>query len=97
MFDVREVVLLKDLGKIDLNELEKARVNARSAMRAAVVLRETENGDVVLADCVCFFCDIKWTLNGKKRGIYTVCLGSSICFEARLWAISKSVKGLMNA
>jgi hypothetical protein len=71
MFDVREVVLLRDLGKMDLNELEKASATARSAMRAAVALRETENGDVVLAGCVCFFCDIKQTFNGEKRGIYT--------------------------
>ncbi len=45
MFDVREVVLFRDLGMIDLNELEKARAIARSAMRAAVALRETENRD----------------------------------------------------
>jgi hypothetical protein len=82
MFDVREVVLLIDLGKMDLNELENASAIARTAIRAAVALRETENGEAVLADCVCFFCDIKWAFNGKNRGIYTVCLASSRCFEA---------------
>ena len=51
MFDVRGVVLLKDLGKIDLNVLEKARAIARSARRVAAALRETVNGEVVLVEC----------------------------------------------
>ena len=51
MFDVRGVFLLKDLGKIDLNVLEKARAIARSARRVAAALRETVNGEVVLVEC----------------------------------------------
>ena len=51
MFDVKEVVLLKDLGNIDLNELENARATARSAISVAAALREVEIGDRVLADC----------------------------------------------
>ena len=51
MFDVRGVVLLKDLGKIDLNVLEKARAIARSARRVAAALRETVNGEFVLVGC----------------------------------------------
>ena len=53
MFDVREGVLLKDVGKMDLNELENARAMARTARRAAAVLRESVSGELVLVEC-CF-------------------------------------------
>jgi hypothetical protein len=53
MFDVREVVLLKDLGKIDLSELEKARAMASTARRVAAALRETVSEEAVLVE-LCF-------------------------------------------
>lgn len=89
MFEVREVLLVNVLGKRDLNELERARTMARTAMRAAVALRETKIGDGVLADWFGLLRDIKLALNGEECGIYTSCQRSSRCFEAVVSAISK--------
>ena len=96
MFEVREGVLLKDVGKMDLSELENARAMARTARRAAAALRETVNGELVLVECCFSFGDIKWP-SMASSAIFIRCFGSSRCFEACVSAICKRLKELTKA